>query len=174
MKQAAQLALGMLLATASISSYAAAAGDIYVTGSVGLTSASADGGYEGNATGFKLGGGYVFTPNIGIEGYWIDHGETDDSGVKVDTSAIVVSAVGMFPVNPQFDLFGKVGMAMWDGEAKAEGFGSTSNDGTDVTYGFGGAFHLNDQMDIRAEFEMVDMDDYEVTFISGGVNYKIK
>jgi len=130
-------------------------------------------------TGLKIFGGYKFNPNFAIEGAWIDLGEVSASDGVVNVAAEVdgfqIAAVGMFPINPKFGIFGKVGVFMWDvsATASAPGFGSAqaSDDGNDIMFGAGVNWNLTTRFGLRAEWERFDIDGDDVDFISIGAQF---
>jgi len=109
------------------------------------------------------------------------HGSADGYGV---------SAVGLLPLNDRFELFGKVGVFKWKakggsdwygtsyydhdtvsvaqyGEYNFEGSESGSDDGTDLMFGAGAKWHINDRFALRAEWErFTKVYDYDVDFFS--------
>jgi len=198
---------------ATLSAFACAtpalAGDMYVYGSVGrsdiglgtgnldnylntgLTNAGVTGLASSSSsdktdTGYKLGLGYRFTPNIAVEGAYVDLGKahysynaTGNFGAPpvagtasvqgdVKVSGINLSLVGNLPLNANFNLFGKLGVLV--GSAKASITGSASagvttasigNGGTKnqsaLSYGIGVSYNINKQISLRAEYEAFDL-----------------
>ena len=66
-----------------------------------------------------------------------------------------LSGVGSFPLNDQFSLFGKLGLASTD--VKQTGSPSASNTG--VTFGVGAQFDFDQQFAIRAGWDMYKVGD---------------
>lgn len=126
-------------------------------------------------TGLKIFGGFKFTPNIAVEGAWIDLGEVSASGpggsATVEADGFQIAAVGILPINPQWSLFGKVGAFMWDASATASSGASASDDGTDIMFGFGGMWNITPQFGLRAEWERFDVDSEDVDFLSVGIQF---
>jgi len=130
-------------------------------------------------TGWKLFGGYKFTPNFAVEGAWIDLGEVSASDgfvtVTGEVDGFQIAAVGIFPINPQFGIFGKVGAYMWDvsATASAPGFASASasDDGTDIMFGAGVSWNFTSNFGLRAEWERFDIDGDGLDFLSVGVQF---
>jgi OOP family OmpA-OmpF porin len=123
----------------------------------------------------KIFGGYKFTPNFAVEGAWIDLGEISASGggatITGEVDGLQLAAVGMFPINPQFGVFGKVGVYMWDATVSAPGFGSVSDDGSDIMFGAGVNWNFAQRFGLRAEWERFDIDGDDVDFLSVGVQF---
>jgi OmpA-OmpF porin, OOP family len=134
--------------------------------------------------GFKLGGGYMFNKYLGFEAAYVDLGKEKFTapGFSADATASgeVVSALGVWPINEQFSLLGRVGAI--NATVKVSG-GGQSVKSTDVklTYGVGGAFNLNKQFSVRLEWDRYDKlgnsdpnstGESDVDLISLGVVYK--
>src|SRR5665647_551792 len=73
-----------------------------------------------NPKAITIGGGYHFSPYVGVEaGYSIIGDSTIDTSVgpgvtiteKLKASSFQVAAVGTFPINDMFNVFGKLGLA---------------------------------------------------------------
>ena len=89
------------------------------------------------------------------------------SQLAVDVDGFDAFGVIGFNFGP-LGVFAKAGMISWDAEASIDGL-STSDDGTDLAYGIGVKFGLS-SLDIRAEYELFDIDDTEdVSMISVGI-----
>ena len=121
-------------------------------------------------TGFKIFGGYDFNENIGIEGGYTDYGELTASDgittVTAELTAFAISGKGAIPLNDNISVFGKLGVAFWDAEASASGFGSADADDTDLTYGIGAEFDVNETFGVRGEWERLDADGEDVDLLS--------
>ena len=110
-------------------------------------------------TALKVFGGAKLNKNFAFEASYVDMGEfivTD--GIDTFTAEITgfnFSAVGIIPASDSVDIFGKVGMLFWDLKLALSGTftDSLSEDGNDISFGFGANFDVNDTYAIRAEFE---------------------
>jgi OOP family OmpA-OmpF porin len=174
---------GLVAVALAVSSVASAQG--YVVGSIGRTTVDLDKGrldgiltsagaaalssnLDKNDTGYKIQLGYQFNPNLAIEGGWIDLGKANYSATftggnarfDVKASGFNVAALGIFPINDSFSLFGKLGFidAKVEASASAVGAGgaawaSASATNWKPTWGLGGTFNVNKQFGIRAEYE---------------------
>lgn len=141
----------------------------------GLTTTTSS--VDDNDTAWKVFGGYRLMENFGIEAAYMDYGTiTADStmtapvagviNTDMDTTAWIVDVVGILPVGNGFELFGKLGVAMWDIDASSSGAvgGSVLNtsvddDGNDFHFGVGASYALTDNLGIRAEWERINGDD---------------
>lgn len=138
-------------------------------------------------TGLKIFGGMQVNPNFALELSYVDLGEASAtetaslfgiSFVEEDTAeatGFAIAAVGLWPVHDRIDLFGKVGLFMWDVDAELEIFidgaldsrFSDSESGTDPFFGIGANFAVTDNFTIRAEWERYtsvgdEIDGYDV------------
>ena len=89
---------------------------------------------------------------------------------SVESDGIQFAGVGIIPVNPQFDVFGKLGFFMWDVSASGPG-GTADDDGTDLMFGVGAAWKFSPQLAARAEWERFDLDGDDVDFLSIGLQF---
>ena len=187
------LALGGLMAAsqASAQAYMSASG-LYVGGSIGQTSFDKDiarglltsGRVDTSDTGFKFFGGYQFNRNLGLELAYVDLGKASYSGFagpdpvvggKVEVTGFNLSAVGAWPVAANFDVFGKIGFLAWEDKASDVTGGvpfSDKIDGTDLSFGFGAAWHLTRNVRLRVEWERFRVDDTDADLFSVGAVYK--
>ena len=112
--------------------------------------------------GFKLLGGYRFHPNIAAEvGYGMLYDKDD-----VEVTALEFVALGMFPINNQFSILGKLGLANVEVDTR---FGS--EDKTELTWGLGVQFDFNRNLGVRALWQRYETDE-AVDFLAVGVTYK--
>lgn len=139
----------------------AAAGDKYFGISVG---SSDDDVFNETDTGIKLILGFQPSDVVALEIAYVDLG--DFIGDVVSQSGIALNAIGKIPLNNDVAITGKLGMFSWDISA-----GSLSNTGTDLAYGFGVEVKVSKEVAIVAEYEMFDVDDGDVSLISGGAKF---
>ncbi|QKQ28272.1 porin family protein [Candidatus Reidiella endopervernicosa] len=120
-------------------------------------------GFDESDTAFKLYGGMRFNDSLGIELAYQDWGkpEGDYSGMtaSVDISSVAGYLVAYAPISDQADFFAKLGFATWDVEVNIVGIGSNGSDGTDLAYGLGAAFNINENFSIRGEWEGISFED---------------
>jgi hypothetical protein len=133
--------------------------------------------FDGSATSFKLQGGYRFVRHFGVEADYRDFGTQDDTvqgqSIEVDTTALDLFAVGLFPIGESFEVFGKAGWSSWDADFTAVGVGTGSEDGTDLAYGLGAAYTFAEKFAVRFEYEMFDIEDTDsVNIASLGVDFR--
>lgn len=145
------------------------------------------GSVDDTDTGTKLFGGYRFTENAAIEGGIVDLGEITFNGISngfgvlyfAGPVAFDIEADGLFVAGVfgrTFDkgaVFVKIGYMMWDAELTLVDSGgplSADDDGTDLMFGFGGEYRVNDRIAIRAEFEtFTEILEEDISLLSLGI-----
>jgi opacity protein-like surface antigen len=129
-----------------------------VYGSVGYSNLSfSEEEIEGNiglATG-RI--GTHFTPNIGAEvegAFGLSDATVEIEGIDVDLSvkySVAAYLVGFWPVNENFEVLGRVGLAT--AEVEAEALGETVTDsGSGIQYGVGAQYFFAPNHGIRADY----------------------
>lgn len=131
-------------------------GKYYVGGDFGTATYSNMPGWS-NPTVIRIAGGYHFSPVFAVEMGYSMFGDSTAiiGGVPATTSAssFQVSAVGSLPLNNQFDLIGKLGLASNSQDfADATGYSLSWSQG-DLLIGFGAQFHINSQVTVRALYD---------------------
>ena len=141
------------------------------------------GSFDGDATGFKIYGGYRFHPNFAAELAYVDLGKASYSGNffgtpvvggSLETWGINVSAVGIVPLGPAFELFGKIGLFGWESKARDTTGGvpfSGTADDADVSFGLGLAFNVSRNVSLRAEWERFKAVD-DIDLFSAGIAFR--
>lgn len=135
------------------------------TASYSNTTVPAVGGYPAatfpNPNLFSIAGGYHFSPMLAAEIGYTKFGDStiSYSGVGDATLAmhsVQVAAVGTYPLNPQFDLIGKLGFSSNTEDLTGTGGLSSvngSNSKTDLLFGIGAQYNVNSQTSIRAQYQ---------------------
>ena len=127
-------------------------------------------------TAFRILGGYQINKNFAAEIGYHDFGKVTVSGpggsADIKANAFELVGLGMFPINPQFSIYGKLGF--YRGEAKALGEKETN---TDFTYGLGVQYNFNPKLGVRGEWQQYkglggDDLDTDVSVLSVGVVWK--
>jgi hypothetical protein len=156
----------ILLATAAMSLFALPAAAQTASspqwyGTAGYTHLDAQGADLGALTGRV---GARLAPNFAVEGE-ASLGIVDDEltvagvtgSVEQDYDAAVY-AVGVLPVSPNLELFGRVGYGTTSIKAEVAGF-SAEEDGESVNYGAGATYFLDAQNGLRADWTRRDFTD---------------
>jgi OOP family OmpA-OmpF porin len=140
----------------------------YVGGSIGMANYSTDfdcfGDCDKTDIGFKVFGGFMFTPNFGAE---IGYGAFGKAKIGVDVAGTPVNAelkssgfhgflTAQYPVD-NWAFFGKLGFAYLDNEVSvtATGLGSASesDSSTEFAWGLGFTYMFNKNVGLRGEYE---------------------
>ena len=112
-------------------------------------------------TGYRFFGGYQFNRNLAAEIGYAELGKATSSGVVLGVpvsgnwKARVwdVVAVGIMPLNEQFSLLGKLGVALWRLDASLIPAATSSPTGTDLTWGIGGQYDFTKKVGMRVEWQ---------------------
>jgi len=161
--------------------------DTDVSGTTGTASLDED------DTSRQVFAGFRFTDNFAIEAQYNYFGEAtlsgneedqfvfdgqtfeftaDNTSVKVSADSYALGLVGMAQVTPQVQFFGKLGLHRWDVDGSGTsdaGNASFSDSGTDIFYAGGAQIRLLDEVAVRLEGSVYDLDDYEVSAIGGSL-----
>lgn len=178
-------ALGLGLGVAA---HAAQEEGVYAGIGLGKATVEDDGfNFDDDATGFKVFGGYLLNRYFGAEITYFDAGETSQGispgivGINglvldVEVTGFNFSALGRLPVNENFALFGKFGVATYniDGTFRIGNttLASADDDEDDISYGVGAAFRLG-AFEVRGEYEAIDVDggDFNLLMVSGAYRF---
>jgi OOP family OmpA-OmpF porin len=183
---------GLITASQTSAQAPESAAGLYVGGSVGQSSFDKDivhgridqGTVDTSHTGFKVFGGYQFNKNVGLEVTYLDLGKASYDGAwgpdpvtggKVEVTGVNLSAIGSWPVVPNLDVFGKIGLLSWEGTVSDVYLGLPSsgrNEGTDVSFGLGASWHITKNVSARLEWERFRVDDTDADLFSVGAVYK--
>lgn len=126
---------------------------MYIGANVG--SAQIDRTGHDASTAFSVLAGHKFNSNFAAEVAYVNFGSVDVPGATVKSDAMSLSGVGSFPLNDQFSLIGKLGVASTT--LKKTAVASQSNTG--VTFGVGAQFDFDQQFAIRAGWDMYKVGD---------------
>ena len=145
------LVASLLSSLFAMPAFAAAPGG-YVAADLQNWSATNTAPFGNPGMGVRIGGGYRFTPNVGVE---VDYAQSGSSsaigGTTYKVSATQLAVVGTYPINSQFDVFGKVGMSA--NKVSLSAGTCTNCSKTDVMFGVGGQYNINQQIGIRLQYE---------------------
>jgi OmpA-OmpF porin, OOP family len=158
----------------------------YVGGSVGSSNYSSDscvGNCDKTDIGFKVFGGYMFTPYLGAEvGYGAfgkaKVGITGLGNAEIKTSGFHGFLTAQYPVE-NWAFFGKLGFAWLDNEvtlSTPSASASDSDSSTEFAWGLGLTYMFNKNVGIRGEYENYKYDwrgaSDNISLWSLGVQYK--
>ncbi len=121
------------------------------------------------STAFSLVGGGTINENLAVEAAYTRLGslEPDSAtpGMTLKGNAISLSGVGSVPINQQFSLFGKLGLARTTSDISYLGI-TLSGNKTGVAFGLGSQYNISPAISMRASF-----DRYKVGTTVGTANW---
>lgn len=146
-------------------------------GYIGVSAGQTDFGLpdfdDGNS--FAITGGYRINESFAVEASYLDLGKAKDDIAPVWTiegNGFNFSAVGIIPVNETFDIFGKVGIFVWDMSLHEAGYGElVSDDGADISLGFGASANLTEKFSVLFEYQKLDLNDETISNLSIGARF---
>jgi len=157
----------------------------YIGGSVGQSYIEINAGtpavpeeFDENDFGWKAIVGYEFelaVISLGLEANYVEFGapsgDVMGSQVEVDADGFAGFGTLGFNLGP-VGVFAKAGLISWDASISIDGFDDGSDDGSDPAYGIGAKLGLG-PVDIRAEYEVYDIEDSEdVAMVSVGLVWR--
>ncbi len=154
MKKSSILALRTVTAAALVLAGATAARaqeGPYVGGSIAKPSwADSVNGIDGHnrGTGFKVYGGWGFTPNFAVEAGAAELGKQSDGTNEAKARGVYVDGVGRLPLTSDWSLLGRVGLAHMK---TVTTLGSDS--GTALKAGLGAQYNFTKTVALRGEWE---------------------
>lgn len=123
------------------------------------------GGCDNSDQGWKVYGGYQFTPHWGAEVGYLDFGRQRwavavggalPATAEAEITAWQLVGTGTYPITPEFAVFGKLGLYRSSADVRASGTGvsvSASGDSTDYMWGVGARWNFGRNLSMRIEWE---------------------
>jgi OOP family OmpA-OmpF porin len=93
-------------------------------------------------------GGYSFNQNVAAEVAYTNLGSADYYGTSITGHVFSVAAVGSLPLNKDFSLLGKLGVA--SSTVEVPGYSESK---TDLTYGIGAQYNVSKTVGIRLVYD---------------------
>lgn len=129
-------------------------------GRTDLNSAGVAGSTDKRDSVWKLFGGYQLNRNIAVEGGYVDMGKASVAGpqgfASAESNAWQIGAVGSLPLNQQFALTGKLGVARTStdsaGIVNGIAFAGTQRN-TAPTYGLGLRYDISQAVALRGDWD---------------------
>ena len=116
---------------------------------------------EDTSLALGISGGYNLNEFFAVEGGFLFANGFESSGMFVDGTTFSVETEfltwqlggrGNFNISEQFSFTAQLGFHRWDFEDSDSDGDSDSFDGTDLYFGAGGEFHINDNLSLRSEW----------------------
>lgn len=107
------------------------------------------------------------------------------TGANVEITGFELALMAKVPINDVFSVYTNLGAFNWDIDAEVDilvlffgggsdrGTGSTSDDGTDFSFGFGGDFIISKKSTLQIEWNRYDAADENTDLISIGLTFFI-
>ena len=137
--------------------------------------------FDESAPTLRVFGGYQMNENLSFElgftNLFESSGSVSGVDLDLDGTAWDLRVQPTLPINDQFSAFGILGWTHYDFEVEASLGGiSVSDDDSDsdLMYGVGAAWALNETWNVRGEWTMVDVDDADFGMFSVSATYNFK
>lgn len=174
-----RLMLAFAIALLGVTGSAFAGGQGFIRGELGSTKAKVDGGSEDD-TSSSLRGGYYFTPNFAVEGFYNDYFSKSEDGVKLDLNGYGLGIVGKANFAPGMDtgwfVSGRVGAAQIKGKASVSGVGSASDTKTKPYIGVGIGYDFSRNLGLSVNYDYTKTDFYDLdvklTTVAAALEYR--
>jgi OOP family OmpA-OmpF porin len=149
----------------------------YVTGSFGTSTVDICDDFDNcddGSTGFKILGGYKFTPNIAVEAGYFNFGKATVDGDTLKATGLGIGGAFHYDTGSDFVVFGRLGVA--DMEAKASsGTESLSESSSQLYGGIGLGYKLsaNSTIDASYDFSKIEIveNEFDVHMFSVGLTF---
>lgn len=117
----------------------------------------------------QLFAGFQFLPFLGIEATYYDFGEYGNAFANADTEATSLAVTGRLPLTGVVAVYAAFGPVWWETDVNVGPF-SGNYHGKDLRFGTGISFELSPNLDLRAQYDWidVDLDDSDLTSTSPG------
>ena len=145
-----KIALVALLSAVVATPVMAAETGFYAGANLGMASTSYANLSSNTGTAVSFLGGYQINKNFAVEAAYHDFGSikpTANSSFKI--TGYGVSAVGILPMDAQWSLLGKLGVA-----STSIAITPTKADNTSLSFGIGAQYNLNKNIGIRAGYDL--------------------
>lgn len=155
---------------------------------------SGTGSVDTSDTGYKIFGGYRVTPNVAVELYFADLGDSTFRGEadglvedhwcfgrvssQVEVDGLGLSLLGNAPIGRDFNAYGKFGIFAWKmraHETDSCGRFRDSESDTELMYGAGVSYQLNYQTSVHLEWERYTdiLGNFDIDFFSLGLSFSL-
>lgn len=171
------LALSGLLAMTSLPAIADEERGLYLGGGIGEFNVDIEDvdevddvieGYDSDDTAYRAFAGWRFSPFIAVEAAYINLGNPRDTvapGVtaEFETDGFAPYVVGTLPIGP-VELYARAGYYFYDAKVNVRsplGNSSVEESGDDFVYGGGVGFTVLERLNLRLEYEVLDLEDVD-------------
>jgi OOP family OmpA-OmpF porin len=152
-----------------------------------LSNDSSSGDRKSNEWGGKIYGGVQINPNWAVEAGYTDFGKSNynysvgaaNGRVESDAKSFYLAGKGSYPINQQFSVFGKLGVAHNKNDVTATGLAASYNGDSSrnsLYASVGAEYAFNEKVSATLEYEHYGKNDIDVGRRKGavtlGANYK--
>lgn len=117
-------------------------------------------GSDQGDTSYSLRGGRYYGANFGLELGYTDFGSVNRAGGRTKADGINISVIGKLPLNPAFNLLGKIGTTYSRTDVSsnpASGVVAGSENGFGLSYGIGVEYVFTPKWSATLQYESQDM-----------------
>ena len=174
--------MGLLLVLAGSLAHADDQKGFYAGSGAGLYYVDFDNmDYDESAASVRVFGGYKLNEYVAFEAGYSSLFETSadvlGADVDIDGSSWDISVRPTMPLSDKISVFGIIGYIRYefDISISAGGLNASDEDSeSDLMYGFGGMFDINDNWSLRGEWITVDVDDADFGMLSLSATYNFR
>jgi len=138
----------------------------YVGAGVGRATSQALDDFKASDTSFRMLAGYSFMKYLAVEAVYLDAGTAKDTigpyALELETSSLIVSAVGTWSIGRRYALSAKLGYAFYEADQTirlGDLSASSANSDQNFAGSFAAAFHFTQRYSVRAEYEAILLDE---------------
>jgi len=151
---------------------------IYLGAGVGEVTNEVD-DFKADGVAVKFFAGYALNQYFAAEAAYIYAGTlkdtVEDVNLSVESDGFVMAALGKLPLSDAFSLFAKLGYTFYNEKVQGRR-GDVSltekNSGDDPLYGVGADLRLGRKLQLRAEYEVVDVKDADFNLLSASAVFR--
>jgi OOP family OmpA-OmpF porin len=143
--------LVIALSAALLAPMAALGQGLYLGGGIGDSELDE---FGNSNTSLRLLGGYWFSDRFALELAYQDFGTFKKRAVRAEAESLSISALGALPINQQWSLFARAGLARTSTEVRAGGW-RDSDDDFSLALGLGVSWLVAPQVELRADYELL-------------------
>ena len=124
-----------------------------------------------NRWAWRVFGGIEANRVFSLEVGYTDFGKTEDGDATMEADGWTIAGMAALPITPVFAPYARVGQLFWDRDREMGPF-SRSDSGNDMFYGVGARFTLSHHLDLRLEYDRMDIDDTDLDMGSVNLQYR--
>ncbi|MEE8077979.1 MAG: porin family protein [Pseudomonadales bacterium] len=137
--------------------------------------------YDESAASIRIFGGYQLNEYVSFEAGYASLFETSadvlGADIDIDGNSWDISVRPTMPLTDNMRVYGIIGFTRYEFDISISALGVSASDddsGSDLMYGFGGMFDINDSWSLRGEWTTVDVDDADFGMLSISATYNFR